>query len=78
MNGQHPARPANIVADGRPIFWSFRRCPYAMRARLALQSAGITVTLREIMLRDKPDAFLATSPKATVPVLDLGDGHIIE
>ena len=66
-------------ADGSsPVFWSFRRCPYAMRARLALQSAGITVRLREILLRDKPDAFLATSPKGTVPVMDLGDGQIIE
>ena len=78
MNGQQPAGLKNAAADGRPVFWSFRRCPYAMRARLALQSAGITVTLREILLRDKPEAFLATSPKATVPVLDLGDGHIIE
>ena len=78
MNGQQPAGLNNAAADGRPVFWSFRRCPYAMRARLALQSAGMTVTLREILLRDKPEAFLATSPKATVPVLDLGDGHIIE
>ena len=60
MNGQQPAGLNNAAADGRPVFWSFRRCPYAMRARLALQSAGITVTLREILLRDKPEAFLAT------------------
>ncbi|WP_411891358.1 glutathione S-transferase [Yoonia sp. SDW83-1] len=55
-----------------PILWSFRRCPYAMRARLAIRSSGIQVALREILLRDKPARFLATSPKATVPVLDTG------
>jgi glutathione S-transferase len=49
-----------------------------MRARLALKSAGITVALREILLRDKPDAFLAASKSATVPVLELKDGRIIE
>lgn len=52
-----------------PILWSFRRCPYAMRARLAIRSSGQQVELREIVLRDKPDLFLATSPKGTVPVL---------
>lgn len=52
-----------------PILWSFRRCPYAMRARLAVQSSGIAVELREILLKDKPDAFLATSASATVPAL---------
>ena len=61
-----------------PIFWSFRRCPYAMRARLALKSAGITVALREILLSEKPDAFLASSKSATVPVLELRDGRVIE
>ncbi|MEL7344433.1 MAG: glutathione S-transferase [Pseudomonadota bacterium] len=61
-----------------PIFWTFRRCPYAMRARLALVSAGVTVELREILLRDKPDAFLATSPSATVPALRVDDTVIDE
>ncbi|MDA9929667.1 glutathione S-transferase N-terminal domain-containing protein [Alphaproteobacteria bacterium] len=65
-------------AEARPIFWSFRRCPYAMRARLAIASAGVEVELREILLRDKPAAFRAASPKATVPVLALPDGEIIE
>ena len=55
-----------------PILWSFRRCPYAMRARLAVQSAGIPVELREIVLRNKPEAFLETSPSATVPALRTG------
>ena len=53
----------------RPILYSFRRCPYAMRARLAVASAGIEVELREIVLRDKAPAFLEASPKGTVPVL---------
>ena len=61
-----------------PVFWSFRRCPYAMRARLAVSSAGIQVELREILLRDKPDAFLKASPKGTVPVVELADGTVIE
>ena len=56
-----------------PIFWSFRRCPYAMRARLAVQSSGIAVELREILLKDKPAAFLDTSASATVPALTEGD-----
>ena len=61
-----------------PVFWSFRRCPYAMRARLAVCSAGIQVELREILLRDKPDAFLRASPKGTVPVVELVDGTVLE
>lgn len=56
-----------------PIFWTFRRCPYAMRARLALISAGVRVELREILLRAKPQAFLETSASATVPALNLGN-----
>lgn len=61
-----------------PILWSFRRCPYAMRARLAIAASGQQVALREILLRDKPAAFLATSPKGTVPVLDTGEAIIAE
>ena len=53
----------------RPVLYSFRRCPYAMRARLALASAGITCELREILLRDKAPELLQASPKGTVPVL---------
>ena len=56
-----------------PIFYSFRRCPYAMRARLALVSSGVKVELREILLRDKAPEFLETSPSATVPCLKLQD-----
>ncbi|MEY8880918.1 glutathione S-transferase [Donghicola sp. XS_ASV15] len=55
-----------------PILYSFRRCPYAMRARLGLLSAGVRVELREVVLRDKPAAFLDTSPSGTVPALRIG------
>ncbi|WP_417415919.1 glutathione S-transferase [Hoeflea sp.] len=62
----------------KPVLYSFRRCPYAMRARLAVASAGLEVELREILLRDKPAAFLAASPSGTVPCLVTGDGVIDE
>ena len=61
-----------------PILYSFRRCPYAMRARLALYASGANVELREIVLRDKPAHMLEISPKATVPVLLLQDGKVID
>jgi glutathione S-transferase len=60
-----------------PILYSFRRCPYAMRARLALLKAGVAVELREVDLRHKPAELLALSPAATVPVLDLGGGAVL-
>ena len=62
----------------RPVLYSFRRCPYAMRARLALAASGTEVALREVVLRDKPGEMLAASPKGTVPVLVLPDGRVIE
>lgn len=61
-----------------PILYSFRRCPYAMRARLALHAAGQSVTLREVVLRDKPSAFLAASSSGTVPCLVTGEVVIDE
>lgn len=61
-----------------PILYTFRRCPYAMRARLALASAGISVELREVVLRDKPADLLTASPKGTVPVLIDGDDVVEE
>lgn len=61
-----------------PILYSFRRCPYAMRARLALQVSGIAYELREVQLRDKPPAMLAASPKGSVPVLVLPEGRVID
>lgn len=61
-----------------PILYSFRRCPYAMRARIALYAAGITSELREVVLRDKPESMLNASPKGSVPVLVLTDGTVID
>jgi len=61
-----------------PILYSFRRCPYAMRARLAIAVAGVVVEPREILLRDKPAAFLAASPSGTVPCLVTQAGVIDE
>lgn len=58
--------------------YSFRRCPYAMRARLGLLFAELSVELREITLKNKPTQMLAISPKGTVPVLQLIDGTVIE
>lgn len=58
--------------------YSFRRCPYAMRARMALRSSAIKLQLREVVLKDKPVAMLEASSKATVPVLVLNDGTVID
>ncbi len=59
------------------ILYSFRRCPYAMRARLALRYAGVPVQIVEVSLKAKPAEMLALSPKGTVPVLSL-DGRVLE
>ena len=61
-----------------PILYSFRRCPYAMRARLALAVSGQIVEHREVRLNDKPPELLAASPKGTVPVLVLPGGEVID
>jgi UPF0176 protein len=61
-----------------PILYSFRRCPFAMRARMALAISGISCELREVILRDKPEALLTASAKGTVPVLVIGDRVIDE
>ena len=61
-----------------PILYSFRRCPYAMRARMALWIAGITVELREVKLASKPPELVEASPKATVPVLVLPDATVLD
>jgi glutathione S-transferase len=60
------------------ILYSFRRCPYAMRARMALIVAQIEVEHREVALRNKPDTMVAASPKGTVPVLVLANGQVID
>jgi len=64
--------------ESGPILYSFRRCPYAMRARMALWVAGITVTLREVKLAAKPPQLAEASPKATVPVLVLEGGTVVD
>lgn len=61
-----------------PVLYSFRRCPYAMRARMALDAAEIELEHREILLKDKPKQMLAASSKGTVPVLVLADGEVID
>ncbi len=78
--GFQSAMPVTMTlhADATPVLYSFRRCPYAMRARLAIASAGFQVELREILLRDKAPEFITASPKATVPVFLLPDGTAIE
>jgi glutathione S-transferase len=60
------------------LLYSFRRCPYAIRARLAVAVSGQQVELVEVALRDKPESMLKLSPKGTVPVLLLGDGQVID
>lgn len=66
------------MSASKPILYSFRRCPYAMRARLALAVSGVEVEHREILLKDKPQAMLKASPKGTVPVLVLADGLVLD
>ncbi len=70
------------VAEALPVFYSFRRCPYAMRARLALAAAGWrpgeNLELREVSLQAKPPELLEASAKGTVPVLVLSDGTVLE
>ncbi len=61
-----------------PVLYSFRRCPYAMRARLALVAADQRVELREIVLRDKAPEFIAASAKATVPVMVMADVSVLD
>ena len=70
------------MVEPLPILYSFRRCPYAIRARLALRAAGLEpgrdLELREVSLKAKPPELLAASAKATVPVLVTPDGVIEE
>jgi glutathione S-transferase len=61
-----------------PLLYSYRRCPYAMRARMALLQGKRDFQVFEIVLRDKPPALLSLSPKGTVPVLQLPDGRLLE
>ena len=61
-----------------PILYSFRRCPYAMRARMALLYTSINLELREVLLKAKPEKMLAISAKGTVPVLELPDAQVLD
>lgn len=61
-----------------PRLFTFRRCPYAIRARLALAASAVAYQPEEVVLRNKPHALLAASPKGTVPVLVLPDGQVLE
>ena len=62
----------------RHVLYSFRRCPYAMRARMALGYSGVPLSIVEVSLKAKPAEMLAASPKGTVPVLVCADGRVIE
>jgi glutathione S-transferase len=61
-----------------PILYSFRRCPYAMRARMAMVYSQLICELREVDFKCKPATLLEISPKGTVPVLCLADGEVID
>ena len=61
-----------------PILYSFRRCPYAIRARMAIVRTGFEHEHREVLLRDRPEHMMQISPKGTVPVMLLPDGTVIE
>ena len=57
------------MLDNKPLLYSFRRCPYAIRARLAIKQSGTSVELREVVLKQKPEPMLKASAKGSVPVL---------
>lgn len=67
-----------MTAPLLPVLYSFRRCPYAMRARLALASSRVQTALREVVLKDKPETLRSLSAKATVPVLETTEGEVID
>lgn len=62
----------------KPLLYTYRRCPYAMRARMALLVADIAFDAHEVSLRDKPPDMLVLSPKGSVPVMLLPDGQVLE
>lgn len=64
--------------EKHPVLYSYRRCPYAMRARMAIAFSGVQVEQREIVFWDKPEQMLLASPKGTVPVLILPSGTVID
>jgi len=78
MTADAPPPGAPTAQPSLPVLYSFRRCPYAMRARWAIVVSGQTCVLREVLLRDKPAELLCASPKGTVPVLVDTDGAVID
>lgn len=62
----------------KPLLFTFRRCPFAIRARLAIKVSGVEADQQEVSLRAKPKEMLECSPKGTVPVLKFADGHVLE
>jgi glutathione S-transferase len=70
--------PKLLLLNAMHVLYSFRRCPYAMRARLALRVSGIVYEHREVALKSKPAEMLAVSPKGTVPVMCLSTGEVLE
>lgn len=66
------------IPNPLPILYSFRRCPYAMRARLAIRYSNLQVELREVDLKNKPPEMILSSAKATVPVLILNDHSVLD
>ena len=66
------------MPSNKPLLFTFRRCPYAIRARLALALARVDYNIIEVDLKNKPERLLQLSPKATVPVLLLADGSLLE
>jgi UPF0176 protein len=80
MGANYRSRPKSDekTHNTRPILYSFRRCPFAMRARMALSISGQVCELREVVLRDKPQELLDASAKGTVPVLIDTEGRVLD
>jgi glutathione S-transferase len=68
----------NKLNQRPPRLYSFRRCPYAIRARMAIKYSGIRVEMREVILRNKPDEMIKLSAKGEVPVLLLPDDSVLD
>jgi glutathione S-transferase len=62
----------------KSLLYTFRRCPFAIRARMAIKVSGVAVDTHEVSLRAKPKEMLECSPKGTVPVLKFADGSVLE
>ena len=78
MHLQHLQSDGGLEMSEHPILYSFRRCPYAMRARMSIVRTEYKVEHREVVLRERPQHMMEISPKGTVPVLQLTDQSVIE